>query len=343
MTTIFRMFIAVCFAVFFVLPVTGQDSGYRFGFEKESQVVEQARKAAKQEAAKQGTKLEFQDPQTLRNSISELELRQENIETQQKQRDQIRELGEGGQNAPQTTQKQYGRFYQRPLDDGKSIISFALYVALPDIPGGLDDQNLGCLHEHFYTDSGECVVGYGPQGIYKEESNLAKQRRKLSWRMKERFEVDVMRTAEMCLRNSGQWLMNPHRKEDGSQSYRCQCENKSHYDVIHHNCQDFAEELRQEYKRIIGKMKEAMRLLELLKESPLNNEVRNQLKNIRPDDYFPKDFADAFKECQKALEKKANAIGNRFRGMNAFQFASLGHNEWNKFLEVCRAYKLTKN
>jgi hypothetical protein len=73
MISLLRFFATACFAVFFVLPVVGQDSEDRFGiekfgFEKESQIVEQARKAAAQETIQRNTELQ----QKLRNQISEL-------------------------------------------------------------------------------------------------------------------------------------------------------------------------------------------------------------------------------------------------------------------------------
>ncbi|MDR1053880.1 MAG: hypothetical protein LBL39_06855 [Planctomycetaceae bacterium] len=44
----------------------------KFGFENESQVVEQAKKTATQSTPQQNTELQFQDPQKLRNQISEI-------------------------------------------------------------------------------------------------------------------------------------------------------------------------------------------------------------------------------------------------------------------------------
>lgn len=89
----FSVLFTLSFVVLFVVPVWGQNSfdptrstepGYRFGFGdgREQQVVEQARKNAAQEAAKQGVDLQFQDPAKLRNQINSSKLR-----------GQIRELG----------------------------------------------------------------------------------------------------------------------------------------------------------------------------------------------------------------------------------------------------------
>nr|WP_018293852.1 RHS repeat-associated core domain-containing protein [Mariprofundus ferrooxydans] len=105
----------------------------------------------------------------------------------------------------------------------------------------LGNSNLGLLHENgFYDNSGN--VGYFPTGIGPDNpANLNNYTRTGPF-----YDDAIMRSAEQTLRNSGNWLPNDPNEPWYSNS------NPDDYDLTLHNCQDFSDALRNEYRRLGG-------------------------------------------------------------------------------------------
>jgi RHS repeat-associated protein len=96
-------------------------------------------------------------------------------------------------------------------------------------------------HEHGFFDNG-ADVGYFPEGIRGDDSNLLPNYKMLP----AHYNDNIMMDALNSLLNSGRWL------SDGTN-----CKNKKYdmscdYDLAWDNCQDFSDALRQEYRRLGG-------------------------------------------------------------------------------------------
>lgn len=220
-------------------------------------------------------------------------------------------------------EKEYGRFYERPLSNGENIMIFYFYRGLPEMPWiGLDEINKGFFHEHFYTDSGEPVVGYGPEGIYEKEDDLAKERKRLSRLVHERFEVDIMRDAAECLRRSGRWLPNPEGKTIRTSG------NPYHYDVMEHNCQHFAEELRQVYY-----------MIKVIKQYLNACKIQENFDTaiFMYDATLAKQLDGARKSTENALSKCPRDFQNVFRKhiSDVINYHSYSAAEWKKSRKEC--------
>lgn len=119
------------------------------------------------------------------------------------------------------------QFGSRPLDG-----------APMQVPVGT--SNLGVLHEHGFYDSG-ANIGYGPSGIGPDNPKLLDGYTKYG----PYYDDNTMLQAEQNVRNSGKflpdlnepWWKNPSPYD---------------YDLTLHNCQDFTDALREEYKRLGG-------------------------------------------------------------------------------------------
>ena len=118
------------------------------------------------------------------------------------------------------------RFGQRPLgENGQS--TFAL--------GG----NLNVWHEHGFFDNGE-NVGYGPQGVYGNEKELEDTRYEIFGPY---YNDEIMSQALDNVLNRGGW-------EPATPLLSWPSSND--YDTLGHNCQNFADELRDEYFNLGG-------------------------------------------------------------------------------------------
>jgi hypothetical protein len=342
MTSIFRTFIAVCLAALLVLPVMGQESGYRFGFDNEPQVIKQT--TAQQNPERRQKNLETQ--QKLHDQIQDAKRRQENLETQQKLREQIRNLG--GQPVAQTTekQKQFGQFYARPLEDGKATTLAKVQEYLTNPRYGLNQTRIALWHEHFYSRSTGYDVGYGPQGIYNGENPLEENGTPLG---NIQYEVDIMKSAEQRLRESGQWLPNPDGKFFRNNPYL--------YHVVIHNCQDFAEELRKVYYilKVVKQYKffEKKSLIRLITNEqsksarPGTNQLyhedtqtgedyildRHRVLGFRVEDHIP-EYNKLLKNIEKDLSRCPDDFQEKFRKYSSDQMAYCQH-----ILTVSKAHR----
>ncbi len=95
---------------------------------------------------------------------------------------------------------------------------------------GASNQRL--LHEHGFYENGH-NVGYFNRGIDKDSSSACSNYEMFG----PYYDDAIMEIAENNLRNSGEW--NKQGTSNG-------------YDLINHNCQDFADALRNEYDRLQG-------------------------------------------------------------------------------------------
>jgi hypothetical protein len=120
------------------------------------------------------------------------------------------------------------QFGTRPLGGGN-----APQVPLPG--------NLSTYHEHGFYDNGD-NVGYFPQGIGPDTAATQS-----GYDMIIPYYDDVLMVqAVQNLRNSGRWLPDDPNEPWYSNS------NPNDYDLTLHNCQDFADALREEYERLGG-------------------------------------------------------------------------------------------
>ncbi|OZB82168.1 MAG: hypothetical protein B7X28_03930 [Halothiobacillus sp. 13-55-253] len=105
----------------------------------------------------------------------------------------------------------------------------------------LGNSNVGLLHENgFYDNRGN--LGYFPTGIGSDNpGELNNYSRKGPF-----YDDAIMRNAEQNLRNGGGWLPDDPNEPWYSNS------NPNDYDLTLHNCQDFADALRNEYRQLGG-------------------------------------------------------------------------------------------
>lgn len=105
----------------------------------------------------------------------------------------------------------------------------------------LGNNNIGLLHENgFYDNGGD--VGFFPEGI---RSDVPGQLNNYS-REGPFYDDSIMQQAEQNLRNSGNWL-----PDDPGEPWYSNA-NPNDYDLTLNNCQDFADALREEYRRLGG-------------------------------------------------------------------------------------------
>jgi RHS repeat-associated protein len=105
----------------------------------------------------------------------------------------------------------------------------------------LGNTNIGLLHENGFYDNGG-NVGYFPSGIGPDNPAALGNYQRTG----PIYNDAIMRQAEQNLRNNGHWLPDDPNEPWYSNS------NPNDYDLTLHNCQDFTDALRAEYRRLGG-------------------------------------------------------------------------------------------
>lgn len=144
-----------------------------------------------------------------------------------------------------------GKFYTVPLDISKGK---KLYNRSSDKCE--NGSNLKLHHEHFFTD--DWNTGFGPDGIFSYEEVIIPSGSRqcvTNDNTEEEFLVEIMRQAETNLKKSGQW-----KNRDASFFAPA-------YNAITHNCQDYADALREEYRRITAQNDKAVSIIQRQQET----------------------------------------------------------------------------
>ncbi|MDR1291448.1 MAG: hypothetical protein LBK06_09630 [Planctomycetaceae bacterium] len=211
-----------------------------------------------------------------------------------------------------------------------------------DLKNYLKNEGQEPWHTHFFTEN-MCGynIGFYPSGIRRDQDPTGIPIGE------DHYYVDIMRKADNIAVSSGKWLPEKSGKPYG-------------YNLFEHNCHHFTKNLRNEYDKIITKMKEAISQLELLQSQPLRPQQENlsleekiviarnpskiaqsgqatakEMDNIDVAN-CPDDFVNAFNAYRDACKKKIQLFGKT----DAMTYVTIGIREKEQFQKVCRAYKL---
>jgi RHS repeat-associated protein len=138
----------------------------------------------------------------------------------------------------------FGYVHQNPIiwTDPYGLFQFGsrpLGATNFEVPAG----NVGLLHEHGFFENGT-NIGYFPEGIRADTPDELPRYTMFG----PFYNDDIMRLAVVNLSQSGNWL-----PDDPSERW-WRNNNPNDYDLTLHNCQDFADALRQEYRNLSGQV-----------------------------------------------------------------------------------------